>query len=47
MFLPVLAFGISWVICFVSLMLEEWDISVFIQQKINLSYYFVSQVLFS
>ena len=29
---------ISWVTCFVSLLLEEWDISVFIQQKINLSY---------
>ena len=46
-FLPVLAFGISWFTCFLSLLLEEWDASVFIQQKINLSYYFVSQFLFN
>lgn len=32
-FLPLLAFGISWFTCFVSLLREEWDASVFHSRK--------------
>ena len=32
-FLPLLAFGISWFTCFVSMLFEEWDTSMFISAE--------------
>ena len=46
-FLPLLAFGISWFTCFVSMLLEEWDASMFISAENKTKSLFVPPFLFS